>query len=243
MSIPVINLTTSVLGFKQWESWEYQPFATETPTSWVSSALPAGMAINGATGLISGAATVAGVFVVSLNAINADGTSAPLLITIGIEPAAFSQHSGIDLFIDTLTGQVSVDGTTAPDGPLFTVKEGDDLMAVVRWRRKETVLHLNITSLQIAVKEFEPDATLVVSDEFGESGSGTGYFCTVHTKFNGTALAGALGNYEADGDTFFSALGEIEWVENNTGGVGPDAIRRTSGTFRFRIERDLGEVA
>src|SRR5207302_11350065 len=99
MAAPVINTTTSVLGYKQYEEWEYQPWASNTPTSWSSSTLPPGLAINGSTGLISGAATLAGVFIVGIIATNADGDSAPVNLTIGIEPVEGSNNQGIDATI------------------------------------------------------------------------------------------------------------------------------------------------
>ena len=46
MSVPVINTTTSVLGYKQWEAWTYQPYATNSPTSWACPNLPAGLSID-----------------------------------------------------------------------------------------------------------------------------------------------------------------------------------------------------
>ncbi len=50
MAIPVISATQSVLGYKQWEYFEFQPYATNSPTRWSSNnALPDGLALDAPT--------------------------------------------------------------------------------------------------------------------------------------------------------------------------------------------------
>ena len=44
MAIPVISNTTSVLGYRKGQYFEYQMQATNTPTSWTANGLPSGMA-------------------------------------------------------------------------------------------------------------------------------------------------------------------------------------------------------
>lgn len=46
MAKPVINTTTSVLGYRQWLYWEYQPAATNSPLSWSCEGLPPGISID-----------------------------------------------------------------------------------------------------------------------------------------------------------------------------------------------------
>jgi hypothetical protein len=84
MSIPVIDTTQSVLGYLQHEHWEYQPYATNAPTSWTSTPLPYGISIDPASGLISGRAIYPGVYVFGLTATNASGPSATVVFTMGI---------------------------------------------------------------------------------------------------------------------------------------------------------------
>jgi len=54
--------------------FNYQIVATNSPISYSASALPAGLSLNGSTGLISGVPLVSGTFYVTLGAINANGT-------------------------------------------------------------------------------------------------------------------------------------------------------------------------
>ena len=70
---PVINsvtAATAVLG----QPFNYQITASNTPTGFSASGLPANLAINTATGLISGTPAVAGNFNITLGASNAGGT-------------------------------------------------------------------------------------------------------------------------------------------------------------------------
>lgn len=240
MAIPVINTTTSVLGYKQWEHWEYQPWATNSPTSWACPNLPTGLSINSGTGKISGAAEVAGVFNVGLVATNGTGDSLPLVLTIGIDPSAAVLTSGaLEVAIDVLTRAVSYDAAGLFSG------EGDDVMLAVTFKKGSSVLDLALEGLGLAFKEFEPDPKLVVSDGFLKKGSGAGTYYLIHATLEREALAGALSNYEADRETAFAARAEIEWIESNpdTADLGPATLRQSSRLFDWKIGRDVGEVS
>jgi len=205
------------------------------------------------TGAIGGAATAAGTWDVTLYAANADGTSAPLTFPIGIAPAANSLRNGVDLRFDLQTGLVTVAGAALAEGqPLFAAKEGDDLILYVQAMRGETVVDLGtLASLKFALKELEPDQAVVLGggDSGGTtpdivvakigSGTSTTYVCV--TKFDGSAIAAALANYEADGGTEFLGLGELELVQANAAvaDYGPATLRRTSQTFLVKVIRDL----
>src|SRR5438046_10109050 len=66
----------------------YQITATNSPTSFNATGLPAGLTVDTATGLISGTSTGVGIFTVNISATNAGGTgSAGLTLTINFPPA------------------------------------------------------------------------------------------------------------------------------------------------------------
>lgn len=245
MAIPVIDTTTSILAYKQWEVWAYQPYASNAPGSWSSGPLPPGMSLDALTGKISGRGEVPGVYLVELKASNGDGSSAPLMLTVGIEPAAATPDSKYDIAIDLSTGKVSVityssGNAPAADAPLLSVKEDDDLVLRVFFTKGGSVIDVGLTSLKFAVKELEPESILVLSSPtFDRQGSGADTAFILHVKFDGDLLQGALTDYENDDGTFFTALGELAWVQLNAESVGPPELRRSSATFKVRIEREI----
>ena len=237
--IPVISTTTSVLGYKQWQEWEYQPYATNSPTSWACPNLPAGLSINTTTGLISGAASVNGVFICGLTATNGDGTSAPLVLTIGIDAASAAlTNSGYEVKINVVTRQIEfvASGGTAPK--LFA-KEGDSLLLWISFQKDGVNLDLDIGSLAVALKEFNPDSRLVLGDTWKKFGSGTGAYYGLYASISGTALSAALSNYEADAGTAFDGLADIQWTEANPDHAtfGPVDFQFTTKDFLLTVAR------
>lgn len=341
MPEPVISPTQSVLGYPQWQYFEFLPYATNNPTRWrLNSPLPAGLslevptpyAMTGAdatdvitatghtfadgdqlvitektggsnldvdviyyardvvadtslklaatptgaaldlgsdisggtiskkqTGLIKGAAQVPGVRNFGVIASNAHGDSDEQQFTIGIEAGALVPDSLPWLAVDTVTGQIMVDGQAIePLTPeilkkleveeenfeppfVLAVKADDDLLSRVSFIRGTTVQDLTLDSLRLVLKEFEPEKTLVVSGAFQKQGNSTGTNFLLHAKFDAAALKAALTGYERAKGTFFYALAEFERGEVNNTGVGPATLIRSSATFIVRVERDLGK--
>src|SRR5207302_5080769 len=67
-------------------AFSYTITATNNPTSYDASGLPAGLSVNTSTGLISGTPTTAGTYTVTISATNAGGTGTATL-TLTINPA------------------------------------------------------------------------------------------------------------------------------------------------------------
>ena len=85
--VPSITSLTTASGTQE-RAFSYQITATNSPTGYSSTALPSGLSLNTATGLISGTATTTGTFPVTVSAANADGTdSTSLTITLVTPPA------------------------------------------------------------------------------------------------------------------------------------------------------------
>jgi PKD repeat protein len=83
---PVITSATTASG-TVCSAFSYQITATNNPTSYNATPLPAGLTVNTSTGLISGTPTASGTFTVTISATNAGGTgSATLSITISPPP-------------------------------------------------------------------------------------------------------------------------------------------------------------
>ena len=66
---PVITSATSASGTVG-SAFSYQIVATNSPTSYSATGLPAGLSVNTATGLISGTPTAAGISTAALGATN-----------------------------------------------------------------------------------------------------------------------------------------------------------------------------
>ncbi len=84
--VPVITSTLSATG-SSGAAFRYQIAATERPTSYGASGLPAGLSVNTVTGLISGSTTVSGTTFATLSAINASGTGSANLSIYIVPPA------------------------------------------------------------------------------------------------------------------------------------------------------------
>ena len=85
VAAPVITSATTAAGTVG-VVFAYQITASNTPTSFSASRLPAGLVVN-ATGLISGTPTAAGASTVTMSATNAGGTGSAT-VTLTIAPAA-----------------------------------------------------------------------------------------------------------------------------------------------------------
>src|SRR5438552_14372771 len=98
---PVITSASTASGTVG-VAFSYQITATNNPTSYNATGLPAGLTVNTSTGLISGTPTTAGTYSVTISATNAGGTGSATL-TLTINPAKPVITSSL-----TATGQVGV---------------------------------------------------------------------------------------------------------------------------------------
>ena len=245
---PVISPIQSVLGYLQWQAFEFQMTATHSPTKWYCTPVAPGLLFDETNGTILGAATMPGVYVFTVQAENAVGISDPVTFVMGIEASGFVQPSNIiELVIDVTTRIVSLasgSGAQSADGKitaLFWVKAGDDLLLNLRFLKGGVPADLDVTGIKFALKELEPENVLVASNAWTPVGAGDDASYRMFVHVDSDELRGALTNYEDDQATQFLALGEFEWIERNTyqPKVGPDTLRTSTRTFGVMLPRDL----
>lgn len=117
---PAISSATSVNGTVG-TAFNYAITASDSPTSYSATDLPAGLSINTSTGVISGTPTAIGLRVVTLGATNASGTGTATLIintTNNVAPAA---PSGVTTAVNNVT-RISVSWPAVTNASSYTVK-------------------------------------------------------------------------------------------------------------------------
>ena len=216
--------------------------------TWSADGLPEGIGINPASGLISGAPTVPGVYNVNLRARNSDGQSADHIIVIGVEPNRYLQDASIEIDINLRDGRVRLAGApevstgNQDDGsqPILHVKSGDKFVLSVGFMKDETLVELALDQIRFGLKEFEPERLHLVNDG---SHTQVGQFedarYQIVAEFDDAALDSILSGYEDDVDTFFDAVAEIEFVTLYEHFGELREMRRTTRSFLVRVHREM----
>ena len=256
MAIPTISDIQGILGFRAYEGIAFQPgvFSDSTVTAWVATGLRAGLTIDPDTGLIEGNVPVAGYYVVGVVATNGTGDSAPVYFTFGILAASGTvvtpggSDVGIDLDVDVVTRRVTPanagsGGATAVDAALaalFHAKAGDVILLNFRFYKAGVVLDPDPTAMKFAVKEFDTEARVVMSEDFEKVGTGETAYFQMPVALTAAAIAAVLGNYDRDKGTSFLALADLEWKQDVSIGTTTELISTTQ-TFGFNLARGLAD--
>ncbi|PYM09168.1 MAG: hypothetical protein DMF15_06680 [Verrucomicrobia bacterium] len=113
---PVITSGPTAIGTVG-TAFSYQITATNNPTSYSATGLPAGLTVKTSTGLISGNPTTAGIYGVTISATNVSGTgTATLVITIGPFTAAGTVNVPFSYQIPATGTPASYNATGLPSG-------------------------------------------------------------------------------------------------------------------------------
>jgi len=92
---PIINSALTATGTSG-SAFSYQITASNSPTSFGASGLPAGLSVNSSTGLISGTPTAVATTNITLSATNSNGTgTATLALTILVAPPAITSGASV----------------------------------------------------------------------------------------------------------------------------------------------------
>ncbi|WP_320813990.1 choice-of-anchor D domain-containing protein [Flavobacterium sp.] len=181
VSAPVITSSLTASG-NQGLPFTYTITATNTPTSYNATGLPAGLTINTATGVISGTPSVMGSFNVTITATNAAGSdNQTLVITLGAGPclnqSAFtSTPAGWSATSVTYASNEAVFGSST--GELATVAVSNptsltfDLRRTSNTSAKDLIIEISTTTQGGAY-------TTVTTYNHGNTTSNSTTFCTV----------------------------------------------------------------
>jgi hypothetical protein len=179
------------------------------------------------------------------------------MITMGIMPGSgdiITDHTnpallGMNCIIDVTSGEVSFPGATGAsptatttESPLASIIEGDDVLFYVQFQKKGLYIDLGTIAsdgLEIALKEFEPEATIIIGNTHIKSGTGEDATYILYAKAESVALAASLSNYEDDVSTNFTAVAQIRWKAPNATGIGPNPLVKTSQLFPLEIVRNV----
>ena len=246
MAIPVINPITSIIAYGVGIYFEFQPEASNVPTSWVITGLPQGMTYHTTTGLCEGAPANLGIYDVTFVAHNASGDSAVMVAPMVVGSGYGLQEPVIMLDYDLESAAVSAPKGKIKDGdPIVFGKTGDKLLIALGFVRDQQLVPQIIEMIVLALKEFEPDRLVDLSNggfRIVWTDDGPRYIFLVDLSPDAApALASVESGYEDDLNTHVDMVCQIRvnFLAVVLTGQTPSSLPRRSQNFTFRVARSL----
>jgi len=231
---PTIDTRTSEQSWLTGRPQEWQPSATNSPTSWSATGLPSGVSINTSTGLVSGTPTTRGVALASIIAANAHGDSDALLVPFSVRGSAgISQDPADQLALiidfDLTTNEISIPGidppaaidveqlatetaTTRIKREMMRVKSGEVFPILVGFKRNGVLQDISVNTLELAARENEPEQPYeITQDSTAVTKVGSGEDTRFRTSLSipEDLLESVFSNFEDDNGTQAGLLAEI----------------------------------
>lgn len=258
MAIPVIDTRTSEQSWLTGRPQEWQPYATNTPTSWSATGLPSGVSIDSSTGLVSGTPTSRGVAIASIVATNGSGDSAPLLVPFSVRGGAgLSQDPADQLALlmdfDLTTNEVTIPGidppapidveelatetaTTRIKRELMRVKSGEYFPILVGFTRNGVLQDINANRIELSARENEPEDSYEITKsatDVTKVGSGEDTRFRTNLFIPETLLESVFSNFEDDNGTQAGLLAEVSAAISTTA-FDWTTEQKSSATFNMK---------
>lgn len=237
MAIPVITTASTTIRAVVGESLGSLALsATGSPDVWDADALPSGITLNAATGILSGTYSAGGVTESEITAQNADGTSSPITITWIISTAAVGVGAWSDLVLDfdLDTRQVTAPGLpVGANGEIFSIARGDSIDLLVGFKTYGVLQDLGSTvTVRIALREEAEGLNLELAGGTATKvGSNDLTRYRIHIPITQDNWA-VLSDYENDNGTRLGAPTQIEVAVGST-------FREASDTFAVEVMQDM----
>jgi hypothetical protein len=256
MPAPVINTTQSSLTFAVGQPFTFQFVATESPTSWSigrHEIVPAGFMFNTSSGVLSGTAQMPGIWLLTLTATNADGSSAPEVFCIGVFETGVSDVTKPkrDLYVDVSSWEVSTtDGAPAAGTTLAAAaaqaRLGDDLLFQLTLRNGLSASPIELTLAKMSVRALNSDdEPFFITDEgdfkitvsMVDGAPVQSYW--LYASLNNQALREFMEDSNPSGLAEINATCELElFFKKPSVAPGPPTQRITTVPFLMRISED-----
>jgi hypothetical protein len=245
MPVPVINTFTSLQLLTVGKLMVPLAFsASESPTSWAATSVPAGLSFNTTTGVLTGTPTTAALSTLSVTATNGTGTSVAVTLPILVEAAAASDAGEISLNLDLDTGVIWNPYQSESDFPGLYAKHGNKLSVALGFVRRGELQTMDITGISAWLRDdpVEPPAVQLFTGAPLAPTVASAPRYLIKLDFDQTQIAEMIQEHADDAPPAgtpmqFRGLSDftVEWTAPDIDGSGTMALTRTFRNFAIHI--------